>query len=158
MTACCCLVSPHVSRFALPGCLRTTSAVVLSCMCIPLFHMSPPRVVLPAGGLPDLLLWRPSDCSAKLVEVKGPRDRLSHQQRFWLAHMANNTMQVCVCVWSRGWAAQTLECGMCACATGQYTTPLLTACCNPLCCVLWPCGAQVEVLKVKEPQQGSKRK
>lgn len=47
-----------------------------------------------AGGLPDLLLWRPSDMSAKLVEVKGPRDRLSHQQRFWLAHMANNTMQV----------------------------------------------------------------
>lgn len=47
-----------------------------------------------AGGLPDLLLWRPSDKSAKLVEVKGPRDRLSHQQRFWLAHMANNTMQV----------------------------------------------------------------
>jgi hypothetical protein len=32
--------------------------------------------------------------SAKLVEVKGPRDRLSHQQRFWLAHMANNAMQV----------------------------------------------------------------
>src|SRR5689334_19373575 len=33
-----------------------------------------------AGGLPDILLWRPSDKSAKLVEVKGPRDRLSPQQ------------------------------------------------------------------------------
>lgn len=52
------------------------------------------------GGLPDLLLWRPSDKTAKLVEVKGPRDRLSPQQRFWLAHMAHNTMQVC---WGGGW-------------------------------------------------------
>lgn len=47
-----------------------------------------------AGGLPDLLLWRAADRCAKLVEVKGPRDRLSHQQRFWLAHMSNNTLQV----------------------------------------------------------------
>lgn len=51
-------------------------------------------LAVPAGGLPDLLLWRPSARCAKCVEVKGPRDRLSHQQRFWLAHMADNTMQV----------------------------------------------------------------
>eukprot|EP00775_Hariotina_reticulata_P006708 gene6708-6929_t len=49
------------------------------------------------GGLPDLLLWRMADHSVKMVEVKGPRDRLSHQQRFWLAHMANSTIQVEVC-------------------------------------------------------------
>lgn len=54
-------------------------------------------VVAFAGGLPDLLLWRRSDRCAKMVEVKGPRDRLSHQQRFWLAHMANSNMQVEVC-------------------------------------------------------------
>jgi hypothetical protein len=29
-----------------------------------------------------------------MSEVKGPRDRLSHQQRFWLAHMANGTIEV----------------------------------------------------------------
>eukprot|EP00878_Enallax_costatus_P015138 GHUV01015850.1.p1 GENE.GHUV01015850.1~~GHUV01015850.1.p1 ORF type:complete len:977 (+),score=369.04 GHUV01015850.1:95-3025(+) len=49
------------------------------------------------GGLPDLLLWRTSDLTAKVVEVKGPRDRLSNQQRFWLAHMANSNIQVEVC-------------------------------------------------------------
>ncbi|PWA41718.1 fanconi-associated nuclease [Artemisia annua] len=40
-----------------------------------------------SSGMPDLLLWRfHSDYSgeAKLVEVKGPRDRLSEQQRAWL--------------------------------------------------------------------------
>ncbi|WIA36406.1 hypothetical protein OEZ86_007718 [Tetradesmus obliquus] len=47
-----------------------------------------------AGGLPDLLLWRPADRAAKAVEVKGPRDRLSHQQRFWLAAMADSGMAV----------------------------------------------------------------
>ncbi|KAG6420126.1 hypothetical protein SASPL_116645 [Salvia splendens] len=40
-----------------------------------------------SSGMPDLLLWRLHDCyrgEAKLVEVKGPRDRLSEQQRAWL--------------------------------------------------------------------------
>ncbi|GAB2265175.1 hypothetical protein Dimus_000240 [Dionaea muscipula] len=40
-----------------------------------------------SSGMPDLLLWRfHGDYSgeAKLVEVKGPRDRLSEQQRAWL--------------------------------------------------------------------------
>jgi fanconi-associated nuclease 1 len=50
-----------------------------------------------AGGLPDLLLWRPDDHIARVVEVKGPRDRLSNQQRFWLAHMAASTIDVEVC-------------------------------------------------------------
>lgn len=40
-----------------------------------------------SSGMPDLLLWRfngESRGEAKLVEVKGPRDRLSEQQRAWL--------------------------------------------------------------------------
>ncbi|XP_048333318.2 fanconi-associated nuclease 1 homolog isoform X4 [Ziziphus jujuba] len=40
-----------------------------------------------SSGMPDLLLWRFHDeyrAEAKLVEVKGPRDRLSEQQRAWL--------------------------------------------------------------------------
>lgn len=34
--------------------------------------------------MPDLLLWRPARRDAKLAEVKGPRDRLSNQQRAWI--------------------------------------------------------------------------
>ncbi|KAJ1435486.1 VRR-NUC domain [Sesbania bispinosa] len=40
-----------------------------------------------SSGMPDLLLWRfrgEYSGEAKLVEVKGPRDRLSEQQRAWL--------------------------------------------------------------------------
>ena len=37
-----------------------------------------------AGGMPDLLLWNMNTCKAKLSEVKGPRDRLSEQQRAWI--------------------------------------------------------------------------
>ncbi|KAI3952914.1 hypothetical protein MKX01_028606 [Papaver californicum] len=40
-----------------------------------------------SSGMPDLLLWRFSGDykgEAKLVEVKGPHDRLSEQQRAWL--------------------------------------------------------------------------
>lgn len=34
---------------------------------------------------------------AKLAEVKGPRDRLSEQQRAWLAALAHAGLQVEVC-------------------------------------------------------------
>ncbi|XP_024026084.1 fanconi-associated nuclease 1 homolog isoform X1 [Morus notabilis] len=40
-----------------------------------------------SSGMPDLLLWRfdgEFEAEAKLVEVKGPRDQLSEQQRAWL--------------------------------------------------------------------------
>lgn len=40
-----------------------------------------------SSGMPDLLLWRFNGeyrGEAKLVEVKGPRDRLSEQQQAWL--------------------------------------------------------------------------
>lgn len=40
-----------------------------------------------SGGLPDLFLWRSGD-EAMLCEVKGPNDRLSPQQRAWLAFFA----------------------------------------------------------------------
>lgn len=50
------------------------------------------------GGLPDLLLWRLSpQKEARIVEVKGPTDRLSEQQRAWIACMAAAGMQVEVC-------------------------------------------------------------
>jgi VRR-NUC domain len=47
-----------------------------------------------AGGMPDLLLWRPADRRAKLSEVKGPRDRLSEQQRAWAAALSGAGLQV----------------------------------------------------------------
>lgn len=47
--------------------------------------MPAPRAALVAGGMPDLLLWHPGRRAAKLSEVKGPRDRLSDQQRAWIA-------------------------------------------------------------------------
>jgi Fanconi-associated nuclease 1 len=51
-----------------------------------------------SGGLPDLLLWRTEPAKeARFVEVKGPTDRLSDQQRAWLACMSAVGMDVEVC-------------------------------------------------------------
>ncbi|KAK4387981.1 Fanconi-associated nuclease 1 [Sesamum angolense] len=53
-----------------------------------------------SSGMPDLLLWRLHDCyrgEAKLVEVKGPRDRLSEQQRAWLLVLMDCGFNVEVC-------------------------------------------------------------
>lgn len=70
-----------------------------------------------AGGMPDLLLWRvpdtPVSCGlccgdcpnahsslhgeAKLVEVKGPRDCLSDQQRAWISILMGAGIHVEVC-------------------------------------------------------------
>ncbi|KAL2093370.1 hypothetical protein ACEWY4_010682 [Coilia grayii] len=36
------------------------------------------------GGLPDLVVWNTHTHSYKLVEVKGPNDRLSQKQQIWL--------------------------------------------------------------------------
>ncbi|XP_024983446.1 fanconi-associated nuclease 1 homolog isoform X3 [Cynara cardunculus var. scolymus] len=53
-----------------------------------------------SSGMPDLLLWRfHGDYSgeAKLVEVKGPRDRLSEQQRAWLLFLMDSGFNAEVC-------------------------------------------------------------
>ncbi len=47
-----------------------------------------------AGGMPDLLLWKPAEHVCKLSEVKGPRDRLSDQQRAWLMALASAELEV----------------------------------------------------------------
>jgi Fanconi-associated nuclease 1 len=46
------------------------------------------------GGMPDLLLWHPENVAAKLVEVKGPRDRLSDQQRAWISALEDSGLDV----------------------------------------------------------------
>jgi Fanconi-associated nuclease 1 len=46
------------------------------------------------GGMPDLLLWRPDSQSAKLSEVKGPRDTLSDKQRAWISFLETSGIDV----------------------------------------------------------------
>eukprot|EP00741_Cyanophora_paradoxa_P000119 tig00000057_g114.t1 len=55
------------------------------------------------SGMPDLLLWRtPSTPGergrAKLVEVKGPNDRLSDRQRAWIDHLLAEGADVELCL------------------------------------------------------------
>ncbi|XP_027350750.1 fanconi-associated nuclease 1 homolog [Abrus precatorius] len=53
-----------------------------------------------SSGMPDLLLWRFHGYysgEAKLVEVKGPRDRLSEQQRAWLLLLMDCGFMIEVC-------------------------------------------------------------
>ncbi|NXQ65661.1 FAN1 nuclease, partial [Quiscalus mexicanus] len=49
------------------------------------------------GGLPDLLVWRSHSQHFKLVEVKGPNDRLSPKQMLWLSelHQLGAAVEVC---------------------------------------------------------------
>ena len=47
-----------------------------------------------AGGMPDLLLWNAERREAKLSEVKGPRDRLSEQQRAWAGALAAGGLHI----------------------------------------------------------------
>ncbi|NWR21740.1 FAN1 nuclease, partial [Emberiza fucata] len=49
------------------------------------------------GGLPDLLVWRSHSQHFKLVEVKGPNDRLSPKQMLWLSelHKLGAAVEVC---------------------------------------------------------------
>ncbi|XP_060115943.1 fanconi-associated nuclease 1 [Heteronotia binoei] len=49
------------------------------------------------AGLPDLVVWRTEDRRFKLVEVKGPRDRLSPKQMLWLAELQRLGAAVEVC-------------------------------------------------------------
>uniref|UniRef100_A0A4X2L8F6 Fanconi-associated nuclease n=1 Tax=Vombatus ursinus TaxID=29139 RepID=A0A4X2L8F6_VOMUR len=49
------------------------------------------------GGLPDLVVWNTPNNHFKLVEVKGPNDRLSHKQMIWLDELQKLGAQVEVC-------------------------------------------------------------
>ncbi|NXL91843.1 FAN1 nuclease, partial [Alectura lathami] len=49
------------------------------------------------GGLPDLVVWRTHSNHFKLVEVKGPNDRLSHKQMIWLSELKKLGAAVEVC-------------------------------------------------------------
>ncbi|KAM4675607.1 fanconi-associated nuclease 1 [Discoglossus pictus] len=49
------------------------------------------------GGLPDLVVWNSQKKQYKLVEVKGPNDRLSHKQMVWLHELKKIGADVEVC-------------------------------------------------------------
>lgn len=49
------------------------------------------------GGLPDLVVWNVQKKMVKLVEVKGPSDRLSHKQMVWLHELSKMGADVEVC-------------------------------------------------------------
>ncbi|OCT89517.1 fanconi-associated nuclease 1 [Xenopus laevis] len=49
------------------------------------------------GGLPDLVVWNGQTKQYKLVEVKGPNDRLSHKQMIWLHELQKLGASVEVC-------------------------------------------------------------
>ncbi|KAG8516281.1 Fanconi-associated nuclease 1, partial [Galemys pyrenaicus] len=49
------------------------------------------------GGLPDLVVWNSQNLRFKLVEVKGPSDRLSHKQMIWLDELQKLGAEVEVC-------------------------------------------------------------
>ncbi|XP_032088351.1 fanconi-associated nuclease 1-like [Thamnophis elegans] len=49
------------------------------------------------GGLPDLVVWSTGSRQYKLVEVKGPGDRLSHKQTVWLDELQKLGASVEVC-------------------------------------------------------------
>uniref|UniRef100_A0A6Q2Z9X0 Fanconi-associated nuclease n=1 Tax=Esox lucius TaxID=8010 RepID=A0A6Q2Z9X0_ESOLU len=49
------------------------------------------------AGLPDLVVWNTSNYSYKLVEVKGPSDRLSQKQQIWLDELQKLGAEVEVC-------------------------------------------------------------
>ncbi|XP_062402515.1 fanconi-associated nuclease 1, partial [Sardina pilchardus] len=49
------------------------------------------------AGLPDLVVWSSASASYKLVEVKGPSDRLSQKQQIWLDELSKWGADVEVC-------------------------------------------------------------
>ncbi|XP_030433423.1 fanconi-associated nuclease 1 isoform X1 [Gopherus evgoodei] len=49
------------------------------------------------GGLPDLVVWSTQEHRFKVVEVKGPNDRLSHKQMIWLDELKKLGAAVEVC-------------------------------------------------------------
>ena len=49
------------------------------------------------SGFPDLTVWNPESRKLKVVEVKGPNDRLSHKQQIWLDFLMDIGVDVEVC-------------------------------------------------------------
>lgn len=48
-------------------------------------------------GLPDLIIWNANQKSIKMVEVKGPKDKLSYIQKIWLNKLHSFGVDVELC-------------------------------------------------------------
>lgn len=96
-TACHCV---NWERHSLPDLLAVVSCIGGPCLASLCRHLAQDYQSW-SSGMPDLLLWRLSSDfrggEAKLVEVKGPRDRLSEQQRAWLLLLMDCGFTVEVC-------------------------------------------------------------
>ncbi|XP_066597627.1 fanconi-associated nuclease 1-like isoform X2 [Prorops nasuta] len=49
------------------------------------------------AGFPDLIIWNPSTFKYKIVEVKGPKDKLSTKQELWLNFLYEHGISVEIC-------------------------------------------------------------
>ena len=49
------------------------------------------------SGFPDLTIWNPEEKIWRIVEVKGPNDRLSHKQTLWLDFLVSLGVEAEVC-------------------------------------------------------------
>ncbi len=92
------MASPFVAWGAL-----TTQLLTLSLDCIPRAHLRAcfERILadIPANraGLPDLIQFFPEQRRYRLIEVKGPGDRLQANQMRWLGFCASRGIEVAVC-------------------------------------------------------------
>ncbi len=92
------IVSPFVSWEVLDGGLLD-----LALACIPSTHLKKAfeRILLDIksnrSGLPDLIQFWPAEQRYRMIEVKGPGDRLQDNQLRWIAYCAEHAMPVSVC-------------------------------------------------------------
>ncbi|MGK5079073.1 VRR-NUC domain-containing protein [Janthinobacterium sp. HLX7-2] len=92
------IVSPFVSWDVLDDALLD-----LALACIPAAHLKKAfeRILLDIksnrSGLPDLIQFWPGERRYRMIEVKGPGDRLQDNQLRWIAYCAEHAMPVSVC-------------------------------------------------------------
>ena len=102
------IVSPFVSWQVLDG-----ELLELALACIPATHLKKAfeRILLDIKsnrtGFPDLIQFWPAEQRYRMIEVKGPGDRLQDNQQRWIAYCAQHAMPVTVCYlqWSQAVAA-----------------------------------------------------
>ncbi len=81
----------------------TPQLLTLALDCIPAAHLRKyferilADIAANRSGLPDLIQFYPSERRYRLIEVKGPGDRLQHNQLRWLRYCVTNGMDVAVC-------------------------------------------------------------
>ena len=102
------IVSPFVSWQVLDS-----ELLELALTCIPARHLKKAfeRILLDIKsnrtGFPDLIQFWPAEQRYRMIEVKGPGDRLQDNQQRWIAYCAQHAMPVTVCYlqWSQAVAA-----------------------------------------------------